>query len=174
MTPGIVTISSKLIILLLVSHQVHQSQQQQLLTGEQSLRPASQDTDSHQASSPALHTTNGCNDAGYLLADATDEQLNRSDIIDSTILSLLARDGPDMRPLRDFRDYDDITLDVAKRAWQLMHQHAQRATADKVKLATPSIERALLGANVSTDCSNAIQATLVAAQRLDSWAIQCK
>lgn len=112
--------------------------------------------------------------AGYLFAEPTDNQLNQSDAIDSTLANVLDRTGPDMRPLRDFKDSDDITLEVAKRAWQLMHHHAQTAVSDKIKLIEPIVEQVLRDANVDEKCLNAAIQTMEGAKRFDSWAIQCK
>ena len=112
--------------------------------------------------------------AGYLLADSTDQKLNHSSAIDSELASILNRNGPDMRPLRDFRDFDDITLGVAKRAWQLMHHHAQTAVTDRVNFMRPLVEESLEAANVSAQCLDAALQTMHAAQRLESWAIQCE
>lgn len=112
--------------------------------------------------------------AGYLLAEATDEKLNNSNAIDATLASILNRTGPDMRPLRDFEDFDDITVNVSKRAWQLMHEHAQTALVDRFKLMGPLVESLLKSANVSLECVDAALNTMKAAQQLDSWAIQRK
>lgn len=112
--------------------------------------------------------------AGYLLAEATDEKLNKSNAIDATLASILNRTGPDMRPLRDFEDFDDITVNVSKRAWQLMHEHAQTALVDRFKLMGPLVESVLKSANVSLQCIDAALNTMKAAQQLDSWAIQRK
>lgn len=128
-------------------------------------------------STPTSHTGQtliGPGIAGYLLAEATDEKLNKSNELDSTLAKVLERNGPDMRPLRDFRDFDDITLSVAKRAWQLMHEHAKAAATDRLKLVEPIIEQTLIAANVSLNCFEASQKTMKAAKELDSWAIQCK
>lgn len=112
--------------------------------------------------------------AGYLLAEATNEELNKSDALDATLANILGRTGPDMRPMRDFEDFHDISVEVAKRAWRLMHQHAKSAVRDRFKLMGPLVEQALLAANVSLDCMKAAIDTMSAAQRLDSWAIQRK
>lgn len=112
--------------------------------------------------------------AGYLLAEASSEKLNNSNTLDSTLASILSRTGPDMRPLRDFEDFDDITVDVAKRAWQLMHEHAKTALVDKFQLMGPIVVSVLKSANVSNECIDAAVDTMKAAQQLDSWAIQRK
>lgn len=112
--------------------------------------------------------------AGYLLAEASDEKLNKSNTLDATLASILGRTGPDMRPLRDFEDFDDITVDVARRAWQLMHEHAQSALVSRFKLVGPLVERVLKSANLSDKCIDAALNTMKAAQQLDSWAIQRK
>lgn len=112
--------------------------------------------------------------AGYLLADPTNSQLNSSNALDSKLADILDRIGPDMRPLRDFRDFDDISVDVAKRAWKLMHDHALAAANGRLSLVRPIVERALLAANVSGACLSAASKTMDSAERLDSWAIQCK
>lgn len=110
--------------------------------------------------------------AGYLLADATDKQLDLADGVDATLASVLQRNGPDMRPLRDFRDFDDITLEVAKRAWKLMRRHAQRAAKSRLSALQPLVLQSLVEANVSDQCYKAALSTISSAQNLDSWAIQ--
>lgn len=112
--------------------------------------------------------------AGFLLAKGSDTKLNQSDGTDSLLGDLLARVGPDMRPMRDFRDFHDITPEVAKRAWLLMHDHAQLAVADRMQFMKPIIGQLLEQANVSRRCSADALSTIEAAKQLDSWAIQCK
>lgn len=111
---------------------------------------------------------------GYLLAGATDQQLDANDRVDATLSGILNRQGPDMRPLRDFRDADDISVEVAQRAWRLMHHHALVSVGQRVSLLQPLVEQALSGANVSAQCALAARKTMQAAQQLDSSAIQRK
>lgn len=132
---------------------------------------ASDDTRRHQDATRLNPDSSGSGIAGFLLAKAGDK-LNISDGVDSLLAELLARVGPDMRPMRDFRDFDDITPEVAKRAWLLMHDHAQLALAERMQFMRPIVVELLKQANVSTRCSAAAISVIEAAQRLDSWAVQ--
>lgn len=112
--------------------------------------------------------------AGYLLAQSG-ELASSPDPIERRLAELLEVAVPDMRPLRDFgHNSDDITLELAQRAWQLMHQHARLAVDHKLGLVWPVVERALEAANLSSECREAASKTVSAARRLDSWAIQSK
>lgn len=113
--------------------------------------------------------------AGYLLAERSDERLDRAQPTDLHLLRLLARSGPDMRPMRDFEQLsDDITLEVAQRAWQVMHGHALAFVGHKLEASWPQLELALEAANVSAQCRAAAAKTVQAALKLDSWALQRK
>lgn len=97
--------------------------------------------------------------------------------IDDELDRLLQTQGPDMRPMRDFRSKnsvvdDDISVAVAERAWRRMRSHARSIVERRIMALGPLIERALQAARVSQQCTQAAQRTLAAAQRLDSWAIQ--
>lgn len=117
---------------------------------------------------------NGSGLAGFLLTDSTNLKLNLSNDLDLKLSNILDRNGPDMRPSSDFTDFDDITIDISKRAWLLMHNHAEKLVLDKLKLIEPILEQTLLFSNVSSNCYEAVTRTIKAAKNLDSWAIQCK
>lgn len=128
-----------------------------------------------RASNQAAERQEGAGLAGYLLADSTDLQLNQTNSVDALLSSILNRVGPDMRPLRDFSYASaDITLEVAQRAWILMHHHAQTAVSDKLSFIRPFVEEALESAQVSPQCRLAAQRTMEAGKKLQSWAIQRK
>lgn len=109
---------------------------------------------------------------GYLLADATDKYLNNSDRIDAKILELLERDGPDMRPTRGYKDFDDIDIDTAVRSWSLLHRHAFKAINDKIDHISPFVGELLDSANASKQCKTAVRQILRRARSLDSWAVK--
>lgn len=127
----------------------------------------------HGGSGPHISQA-GSGAAGFLLAQPTDNKLNQSSGVDALLAELLARVGPDMRPMRDFGDFPNITPEVTKRAWLLMHEHARLAVADRMQFMAPIVDALLGQANVSERCSRAARSTLEAAKQLDSWAIQCK
>lgn len=111
--------------------------------------------------------------AGYLLVDPTDQRLlNLSDPLDRNLSQILDRQGPDMRPSRDYHDFKDISLDMSKRAWSLMREHAKIALQLRTHLAWPPIERLLAEARVSGQCVEAISKTFSGARRLESWAVK--
>lgn len=110
----------------------------------------------------------------YLLAGQSNLQLNKSDELDAKLASLLDNNGPDMRPLRDFRHSDDITLEVAARGWRLMRKHALSAAKQRLGSLRPLVQQTLAASKVSSGCISASLATIDAGQRLHSWAIQRK
>lgn len=117
---------------------------------------------------------NGSGLAGFLLTDSTDSKLDLSNELDLKLSNILDRTGPDMRPSSDFTDFDDITIDISKRAWKLMHNHAEKLLLDKLKIVEPILKETLMLSNVSSNCYEAVIKTITAAKTLDSWAIQCK
>lgn len=110
--------------------------------------------------------------AGFLFADRSDARLNLSDSIDANLSRILDRNGPDMRPSRDFKDFSDITLDVSKRAWSLLHDHTKLAIQERLDLAQPAFDELLESANVSQPCHRAIHEVFDGAKRMDSWAVK--
>lgn len=113
---------------------------------------------------------------GYLLtqprASPTDAGSPELRQLDLRLERKLEAIGPDLRQLRDFTQNDDTDLPLAKRAWQLMHEHARLAISGRLELLQPHLMQALGQANVSRDCRSAAESTLEAAKRLDSWALQ--
>lgn len=112
-------------------------------------------------------------DGSYLLAE-DDQKFNLSSSVDSKLLDILNRIGPDMKPSSSFTDFNDITLNVSQRALLLMHNHAQRTLINKLTLIEPMIEEKLFRANVSSGCLMATRETISAAKKFESWAVQRK
>jgi len=110
--------------------------------------------------------------AGFLFAHRVDTQLDIRDSIDATLLDILKRNGPDMRPSRDFKDFKDITLEISKRAWELLHEHVVSYVKDKTRLTWPAIEQLLRETAVSNKCLEALQFTFEQAGMMRSWAIK--
>lgn len=110
--------------------------------------------------------------AGFLFADRTDARLNLTDQVDVALSKILDRNGPDMRPSRDFKDFSDITMNVSKRAWILLHEHAKLAIQDRLDMSKPAFDELLTSANVSRGCHDAIHEVFEAAKRLDEWAVK--
>lgn len=110
--------------------------------------------------------------AGFLLSRATDTHLNLSDPIDRHLSDILNRNGPDMRPSRDYKDFKDITLNVSMRAWSLLHQHAQFAISNRIDYTWPALREIMVSAKVSNKCQKAISATMDGARRMESWSIK--
>lgn len=128
----------------------------------------------HQQVSSSQQVAGSFGLADFLMMGQTDELLDESSDVDRTLAELLDRDGVDMRPMRDFRDSDQVTLRVAKRAWSLMHHHARSSIDERVTRLWPHLEKLLKTAQVSSKCLNATHQTALAAHRFDSWAIQSK
>lgn len=106
-----------------------------------------------------------------------DKQHNTPQSLDSRLSDALDQIGPDLRQMRDFSQLDDslaIDIGLAKRAWQLMRNHAQNAIVSRLQLIGPLIMDNLAKSNVSLECVDAIQQTIDGAKKLDSWAIQRK
>lgn len=112
--------------------------------------------------------------AGYLMSAHLDRKLNESQPDDAQLLALLHRLGPDMRPLRDFRDFPGVGLGVAQRAWRLMHEHAQQQATTRLQPLRRATRELASAAQVSNECMRSLEATISAAEQLDSWAIQRK
>lgn len=111
----------------------------------------------------------------FLLDEPNAASVLRSDSkLDQTIVGALDRVGPDMRPMRDFTDMDEINLDVAKRVWLLMHDRARLMVSKRVDNSRALIEQLLIEAQVSQQCLNASRSTLTGISNLDSWATQRK
>lgn len=109
---------------------------------------------------------------GYLLAQSTDQKLNLNDPIDRNLSLILDRDGPDMRPSRNCRDFTDITANISIRAWDLMHEHAAIAIEQKIDAAWPLVEKLLADARVSKQCVGSIKLMMAGAKRMESWAVK--
>jgi len=110
--------------------------------------------------------------AGFLLAESTDRHLNLSDPIDRNLSQILSRDGPDFRSSREYLEFNDVTVDVAKRAWILLREHALRAINDRANLAYPAIYNLLTSAQVSERCKVSVNLTFEGAKRMESWAVK--
>lgn len=110
--------------------------------------------------------------AGYLLSSARDTQLDLKDPIDRHLWDILNRNGPDMRPSRDYKDFKDVPVNVSMRAWWLLHDYAKMAISNKIYYAWPAIEEVLASARVSNKCQKAVQSTMDGANRMESWAIK--
>ena len=98
--------------------------------------------------------------------------LNKSDQLDLHIENILARDGPDMRPGRDYKDSQDISLSVAKRALQLLHERTRATILNQIDTSLPIFNELMAAANVSKTCEIAIGTLLSSAKNLDSWAVK--
>uniref|UniRef100_A0A6G1SPL6 Nose resistant to fluoxetine protein 6 n=1 Tax=Aceria tosichella TaxID=561515 RepID=A0A6G1SPL6_9ACAR len=91
---------------------------------------------------------------------------------DARLLSLLDHIGPDMKPANGFADPPNITLDVAKRAWQLMHDHAEQFAGERINLMWPIVRQALVAAEVSDKCLVAAEQVASSALKLKTWAVK--
>lgn len=109
---------------------------------------------------------------GYLLSRKTDQKLNLSDPIDGKISDILDRNGPNMRPSRNFKDFEDLSVNVSIQAWKLLYDHSSYMLKERINLVQPVIELLLTDANVSTHCYEAVKEVFSGAKRLDSWAIK--
>lgn len=102
-------------------------------------------------------------------------QLNASEsALDAKLKDVLDRVGPDMKPASGFRDYDDISIDVAKRAWQLLHERVRDVSNERIVTLLPQLEHLLTKSNVSGRCMHAVRSVADGARSLDVWATQCK
>lgn len=113
--------------------------------------------------------------SAYLAANAS-AKLDDSQL-DQRLSVALRQIGPDLRQMRDFTQLDDsldIDIELAKRAWQLMREHARNAIAGRLQSIGPAILDNLAQAKVSPECISAIEHTIDGAKNLDSWAIQRK
>jgi hypothetical protein len=112
--------------------------------------------------------------ASYLVPNETYSKLTDQTDSDGRLLSVLDRIGPDMKPANGFVDPPNITLDVARRAWQLMHNHAEQFAADRVDLLWPVVRQTLVQAEVSGECLVAAQEVASSARNLKTWAVKCE
>lgn len=124
----------------------------------------------------ARRRSSGLHSGSYFLAElGADRPLDGSrSEVDATLLEALGRIGPDMRPTGGFRDSSDISLEVSKRAWRLMREHARLLAEGRAESVGPLVDRMLAEANVSQQCRRAAGQTLQAAGRLEAWAVQRK
>ena len=110
--------------------------------------------------------------AGYLLSHKTDSLLNLSNPIDANLSDVLNRNGPDMRPSRNYRDFQDISMEVSKRAWVLLHEQTSVSLRRRIELAWPALEEILFVSRVSNKCLNSIKLVMEGAKRMESWAVK--
>lgn len=110
--------------------------------------------------------------AGYLFSALPSWKLDMRDPLEANLSRILDKSGSDMRPSRDCRDFDDISVDMSKRAWNLMHYRAVQAITDRVELVKPAIVELLLSAEVSHQCRQSVNQLFDGAKRLESWAIK--
>ena len=111
---------------------------------------------------------------GQPRASSTGARLNSSEPLDSKLMELLERIGPDMKPASGFLDFRDISTELSKRAWQLMRERASEMADTKVSSLWPSIEQSLLESNVTSDCLEAARKVSERARALDAWATKCE
>lgn len=110
--------------------------------------------------------------SGFLLSGAADKYLNLSNSVDAKIDEILDRDGPDMRPSRDYRDYKDIDIEVALRSWTLLRRHAFRVLSNQLDTIRPVVVELLDSSQVSNECKQAALGVFQSAKNLDSWAVK--
>lgn len=121
---------------------------------------------------PGVDQSQNYGAVNYMLAEATDLALNLSDPIDAKLSVILDRDGPDMRASRGYKDFNDANIEVATRAWTLMHQHALKAIRERVDFAKPAVEEILAAAGVNDSCRQSVDQVFEGAKRMDSWAVK--
>lgn len=112
-----------------------------------------------RCSSHAMTSAMRVNDAATLKLDAAIDRL----LADST--------GPDFKSAHGTLELANITLDMAKRAWQLLHERARTNIVQRVDLTLPAIDSILQAARVSAECRRAWHRTLEGAKRMESWAV---
>lgn len=108
---------------------------------------------------------------------ANDNKINGPSIdhvLDAKLKDLLARVGPDMKPASGFRDYGDISSNVAGRAWQLLHERVSDIANDKIDNLWPHVEQILRDSGVSDQCIHAANKVASGAKSLDLWAVKRK
>lgn len=110
--------------------------------------------------------------AGFLAAGRADIWLDGKRATDSKLGEVLARDGPDMRPSRDYKDFKDITMEVSQRAWRMYHDRVRSLIGGLVKQAGPVWEEVLREARVSNKCFDAMRTLESEAINLRSWAVK--
>lgn len=149
---------------------IEAKREQRPINAAQSLAEQSQEQPITSQEQQQQHSAAG---AAYLLLH-DDQQLNSSDPIDALLAAILDGVGPDMKPSSSYRDLSNVSVEISRRAWSLMHDHAQKALIDRFKLIEPLIDEKLRRARVSAECRSASRAIVEASKGFQSWAVQCK
>lgn len=113
----------------------------------------------------------------FLFAQETDKNLRLNDPIDAELSRLLDLSAPYKRGARGNIEHPGISLPVSKRAWSLLHQHAEKALKNRIEsLIKPLIIDLLTNRKstkgVSKNCTRSLWKTLERAKAMDSWAVR--
>lgn len=80
--------------------------------------------------------------------------------------------APSLRQMSDYRWTQNNDIELVISAWKLLRIQVRNITRKRLSLLEPALSEFLDEAQVSSQCLDSTRKILIAAERLESWAIQ--